>query len=282
MKKSPVTLIILSLVIVFVACDSQKALVEKSKLIIPEALKKEPNRIKVLNFATFHMGGTSDYYSTEFDEHNKDNVRAVHAIAQQLADFKPTVIVVERIPESNNKLQESYSNYLENPKMKFKHPSEIELLAFELGRLCSTKRIYGIDHKLSYEWNIHEKIENEIDTITPKKLMQKIPALFAEEEKLSLKEKLQLGNTDLYLDLLITGNADILTHVGTENNFEGADEAAKYYKRNLRMYSNLNRIDLKKEDRVFILMGGSHTAFFRDFMSRSSKYEMVNTSDYLN
>jgi len=31
---------------------------------------------------------------------------------------------------------------------------------------------------------------------------------------------------------------------------------------------------------VFILMGASHTAFFRDFISRSPKYEMVKTFDY--
>ena len=63
--------------------------------------------------------------------------------------------------------------------------------------------------------------------------------------------------------------------------FEGADEAAKYYQRNLRIYSNLNRIPMTNEDRVFILSGGSHTAFLNEFMKRSPKYEVVNTMDYL-
>jgi len=102
-----------------------------------------------------------------------------------------------------------------------------------------------------------------------------------DENKLSLLDKLILMNTDKYLDNSITNNADILTHFGTKGNFEGADEAAIYYQRNLRMYSNLNRITLSKDDRVFIMMGASHTAFFRDFISRSPKYEMVNTFDYL-
>ncbi len=84
-----------------------------------------------------------------------------------------------------------------------------------------------------------------------------------------------------FLDFLTAVNSDQLTHVGSEDGFEGADEAAKYYQRNLRMYTNLNRLDLSKDDRVFILMGASHTAFFRDFTSRSHKYEMVNTFDYL-
>ena len=72
-----------------------------------------------------------------------------------------------------------------------------------------------------------------------------------------------------------------MTYVGTENGFEGADEAAKYYQRNLRIYSNLNRLLLEKDDRVFIISGGSHSAFLREFMRRDEKYEMVNTFDYL-
>lgn len=34
-------------------------------------------------------------------------------------------------------------------------------------------------------------------------------------------------NMDRFLDFLIAVNADMLTHAGTEGNFEGADEAAK-------------------------------------------------------
>ena len=41
------------------------------------------------------------------------------------------------------------------------------------------------------------------------------------------------------------------------------------------------QIKVAENDRVFILMGASHTAFFRDFISRSPKYEMVNTFEYL-
>ncbi|MBZ9650947.1 DUF5694 domain-containing protein [Psychroflexus sp. CCL10W] len=94
-------------------------------------------------------------------------------------------------------------------------------------------------------------------------------------------EKLKLINHDQYLDYLIAVNADMLTHVGSEKDFEGADEAAKYYKRNLRMFSNLNRIELTLKDRMFILMGASHTAFFRDFISRNSKFKMVDSFKYL-
>lgn len=232
------------------------------------------------------MGATSDANKTEFDERDEKNRKAVHEIAKKLAEFKPTVLVVETVPGYNEKLKTEYAEYLKNPEKRYKNPTEIELLAFELGRLSDTKRIYGIDHKMSYNYRIGSQIKNSVDSETYKTFEKNPFAMVSDiskgdPNKLSLFDKLKLFNHDKFLDMLITVNADILTHAGTDKNFEGADEAAKYYQRNLRMYLNLNRISLKKDDRVFILMGASHTAFFRDFMSRSPKYEMVNTFKYL-
>jgi len=242
-------------------------------------------KIEVLNFGTFHMGFTTDAHKTEFDENDKENQKRVHQIAEKLKAFKPTVILVEYPPEYNEELKKQYESYLSNPTMMITNPSEVELLAFELGRLANTKRIYGIDHRMGYNYRIGTEIKNEIDAQWHdeyyKDPMSFHPEINIDEDCLDLERQLILANHESYLDFLITINADLLTHAGTADNFEGADEAAKYYQRNLRMYSNLNRIDLKSDDRVFILMGASHTAFFRDFMSRSPKYRMVNTFDYL-
>ncbi|MCB0547210.1 MAG: hypothetical protein KDD19_06440 [Phaeodactylibacter sp.] len=243
------------------------------------------SKIPVLNFGTFHMGFTPDANKTEFDEHDKENQRAVHEIAEKLAAFQPTVILVETEPGYDEALQAAYQKYQEDPEMFFENPSEIELLAFELGRLSGTKRIYGIDHQMGYNYNIGNEIDNQIDPAWHDKYyenpLQFYPEANVNEDSLGLLDKLKLKNHDQYLDFLIAVNADMLTHAGSEKGFEGADEAAKYYQRNLRMYSNLNRIELDAKDRVFILMGASHTAFFRDFISRSPKYEMVNTFAYL-
>ncbi len=243
------------------------------------------DRIQVLNFGTFHMSFTNDATSTEFDEKDKENQAEAHAIAKALSEFKPTVILVEYSSKHDSSLQAIFREYKGKPDMKFKYPSEVELLAYEIGRLSNTERIYGIDHKMDYNYRIGSQIDNSIDSLAYKSFYNNpektFPLLAVDESELTLKEKLVSMNSKRYLDFLITVNADMLTHAGTEGNFEGADEAAKYYQRNLRMYSNMNRIDLKPDDRVFILMGASHTAFFRNFISRSPKYHMVDTMDYL-
>lgn len=56
----------------------------------------------------------------------------------------------------------------------------------------------------------------------------------------------------------------------------------KFYHRNLVRFSNLNQIPLNKKDRIFILMGGTHTAFFNGFLKRSRKYKLEDSFHYLN
>ncbi|WP_222940985.1 DUF5694 domain-containing protein [Flavobacterium macrobrachii] len=260
-------------------------LIAFSKTMAQQPIFKDKfdDAIPVLNFGTFHMGFTSDANSVDFDENDRKNQGDVKKVAKMLAEFKPTVIIVEMPPSFNEALQKEYSEYLKNPNMTFENPSEIELLAYEVGRLNNAQRIYGIDHKMGYNYNIGNTIQNKVNDKTYEKYFQ----LIDKEEKklnydnLSLLDKLKVDNHPQYLDFLINVNAEILSYVSTKDKFEGADEAAKYYHRNIRMYSNLNQIELNENDRVFILMGASHTAYFNDFMKRSPKYKLVDPFLYL-
>ncbi|MGE0930818.1 DUF5694 domain-containing protein [Peijinzhouia sedimentorum] len=247
---------------------------------------KFDDAIPVLNFGTFHMGYTPDANKTEFDEHNEENVRQIHEIARMLAEFKPTVIVVEATPAYQEKLEALYQAYLQNPKMKFENPNEIELLAYEIGRLSGTKRIYGVDYKEGYNYMIAAQLQHQVDSTTFRKYgkmmeQNEIEYVASKGGNLSLKEMLEMSNNPLYLDYLLNINADMLLHSSTKGNAEGAEEAAKFYHRNMVMYSNINQIELIKDDRVFILMGATHTAFFNEFMQRSPKYKLVSVFDYL-
>lgn len=267
------------------SCNSkvEEPVEKNNQSIIQESEKSD--KIKVLNFATFHMGSSSDSKTVEFDEENKQNQADAKKIAAIISKFKPSVICVEVPTSDNEELNKEYQKYLSDSQKASTYYGEVGLVAFEVGRINNIDKLYGIDHKLGYNYNINNEMVNEIDSITFNKFQsnpfESIPELNIFEEGLSLMEKLSRMNHPHFLDFLITANADILAHVGSKDGFEGADEAAKYYQRNLRIYSNLNRIPLTKQDRVFILSGGSHTAFLNEFMKRSLKYEVVNTFDYL-
>lgn len=237
------------------------------------------NKVRILNLGTFHMGFSSDAHTVEYDEHDRKNIMENREIAKKIAEFKPTIIIVETEPKYNEELQKSYWQYCKNPKIKFENPSEIELIAYEVGRLSGATKIYGIDHKLGYNHIKINRLARELNAETYLQFMNNNH--FPNEDNLSTLEHLILNNKPEYLDYLINVNANMMLHVSTKDGYEGADEAAEFYKRNLRMYSNLNRIPIAENDRVFILMGAAHTAFFNDFIKRSPRYELINVFNYL-
>ncbi|MFQ3238885.1 MAG: hypothetical protein ACI9NI_001177 [Olleya marilimosa] len=252
------------------------------------------NKIKVLNFGSFHFGETTDANSTEFDETSPEAQKQIKQIAQMLAAFKPTIICVENLPSLNDTLNKDYQKYLKNPDQLDTNYGETSMIGFEVGRLNAVSKLYGIDNHMGYNYSVGDFFESSPDytnAIDPKTYLQLTNQPFKDYpemakrdqnyEKLSLLEKLKLINEPIQLDQSIVANADKLLYVGTEDNFEGADNAAKFYHRNMKIYSNLNRIPMTKQDRVFIIMGSAHTAFLREFINRSPKFEMVNTLEYL-
>ena len=251
-------------------------------------------KIKVLNFGTFHFGSTPDANKTEFNEEDKERQKEVREISKMIAEFQPTIIVVEALPKNNEKLNELYQEWLEDPSELDTKNGEISMIAFDVARLSKIDTIYGIDNHMGYNYSVgdyierHPDLENSIDpetylqiTNNPFQDYPKMAEIQETYEDLSLLEKLRFINNPVYLDYSINTNADKLLYVGVDDGFEGADNAAIFYHRNMKIFSNLNRIEMDKDDKVFVLMGAAHTAFLREFFQRSPKFEMVNTLEYL-
>ncbi len=252
-------------------------------------------KIEVLNFGTFHFGSTPDANKTEFDEENEERQKEVREISKMIAEFEPTIIIVESLPKNNDKLNKLYQKWLNDPSELNTKNGEISMIAFDVARLSNIDSIYGIDNHMGYNYSVGDYIERHPDlenSIDPKTYLQitnnpfqdfpQMAKLQENYENLSLLEKLKFINNPIYLDYSINTNADKLLYVGVDDGFEGADNAAIFYHRNMKIFSNLNRIKMDKDERVFILMGAAHTAFLREFFKRSPKFEMVNTLEYLN
>ncbi len=240
-------------------------------------------KIEVLNFGTFHMSYTPDAHKVEFDEKDQKNRRETYHVAKLLADFKPTIICVEVISEKNKELNSDYRSFIDDKGHKAKFGGEIALIAYEVGKLAGVKTIYGIDEQqtAAYNYNIANELENQVDTVTYKNYMGKIMKEFTHIDQLSILDKLKVFNHKETLQKFINVNADILTYSSTKGNFEGADEATKFYGRNLRILSNLNQIPVTAQDRILMITGATHAAFLGEFLQRSPKYKLVEVAEYL-
>jgi len=269
--------ILLALILVIIGCHSE-SLETNRKNTIDDCNDK----IQILNFGTFHFIGSSDA-STSFIDVNDSTVQTeIKDLNKKLAEFKPTVILVEATPKANDHLQTLYWEYCNSDVEMTKYGGETGIVGFEVGRLSNTKRIYGIDDYefRDYDYRIGERNQEYIKDPT----FSQIEMESSEWDKiktLPLIDRLLKINSKEYRDYIINRNMDALHYVNSDGTFDATDQALRLYHRNVRWFANLNKIKLKKDDRVFIIGGSAHTSFIYDMIDRSPKFCIVEASNYL-
>ena len=182
---------ILIICIFICACNTKNNIPKTNE---KESTEKENNKIKVLNFGTFHFGHTSDANKTDFDEDSEAAQKEIREISKMIATFHPTIICVEMLPESNAKLNAAYQDFLKNPDHLNAKNGEISMIAFDVARLCHVEKLYGIDNHMGYNYSVGDFIEsspeyeNSIDAKTYLQLtndpFKDYPELAAREKKL--------------------------------------------------------------------------------------------------
>jgi len=263
--------ILFILVVVIFACNPKlKEEAEKNT---------ETDKIHVLNFGSVHLSGSTDAHSSIFDVNNPKVKVDIKKIVDRLVAFKPTIICVEIPPESTDFINEIFQKYKTDQSNRINYSEEVNVLGLEVARLSGAKKIYGIDNPIGFDYPslIEMANKNASDSL----FVQSIMDNYAAGHKKPLLDQFAEINTTKYKKE--TFNLyNFLATMHTENSFEGSDIIADFYKRNLRMYTNFSDIPLTKEDRVLIIMGATHTAYFDVFIGSSPKYILENLDEYTN
>ena len=150
-------------------------------------------------------------------------------------------------------------------------------IGFEVGRLSGVKKIYGIDSQIGFDYPSLIELAN--NSRTDSLAVENVMNDYKRVNNLPLLEQFKEINTKNY-KMKTFNFYNFLASMHAPNNYEGADIIAEFYKRNLRIYSNFEDIPLTKEDRVFILLGATHTAYLDIFLENNPKYKLENTLDY--
>lgn len=264
------------LILTLFACNPESKVDTKKKA---EIKKSNTDKIRVLNFGSVHLSGSTDAHSSITDVNNPKVKADIKKIVDQLVKFKPTIICVEIPPESTEFINETYQKYITDQTNRINYSEEVNVIGLEVARLSGTKKIYGIDNPIGFDYPslIEMANKNSSDSLYVQNIMDSYETL----NKKPLFEQFSIVNTKKYkmetFDLY-----NFLATMHNPNNFEGSDIIAEFYKRNLRMYTNFSDIPLTKNDRVLIIMGATHTAYFDIFIGNSPKYIMENTAEYTN
>tara|TARA_R110002049_G_scaffold93815_4_gene231581 strand:- start:5241 stop:6068 length:828 start_codon:yes stop_codon:yes gene_type:complete len=270
------TLLFSFFILTLIACNSESRVNQKKET---KTESTATNKIRVLNFGSVHLSGSTDAYSSITDVNSIKGKADIQKIVEQLVKFKPTIICVEIPPESTEFMNQAFQKYKTDQSSRINYSEEVNVIGLEVARLSGTKKIYGIDNPIGFDYPklIELANKNVLDSL----YVQNIMGSYETQNKKPLLEQFAEINTTKYkmetFDLY-----NFLATMHTPNGFEGADIIADFYKRNLRMYTNFSDIPLTKNDRVLIIMGATHTAYFDIFIGNSPKYILENTTQYTN
>lgn len=234
-------------------------------------------KIRVLNFGTAHLSQTSDANSSQINLNDPNEKANLKKLVKKIVEFKPTIICLELEPKNNDYIASTYSEYVKDQTKRLNYSDELNSIGLEVARLSGTNRIYGIDSQTGFNYPSLVEIANKkvADSLYISQVMnnyKRVNALkFREQFRTINTREYKMETFDLY---------NFLATQHTTGNQEGVDEITKFYQRNLKMFSNFNDIEMTENDRVFILLGATHTAYFDIFLENSPKFQLENPNEY--
>ncbi|WP_316736226.1 DUF5694 domain-containing protein [Pedobacter aquatilis] len=256
---------------------------------------------EVLLIGTFHYNNPNfDAVKTDaFDVLSEKSQKELEYIAEKIKKFNPDKIFTEWDFDKQAKLDSLYQLYVDGHYNKFiseKYKSadnyafynenEIFQLAFRAAKNAKLKNVYGIDYFVDLPF---DTVMNSIKSAKQNELMNDINTFIKKTgDDANLKRK-SLSLTELTLDLNtpesrkanLSFYVRTLNKAGSNESFAGAYSVSEWYRRNLYMYSLVQKITQSTDKRIVILLGAGHISMIKEFITLEDKFKIVELKDIL-
>lgn len=273
--------VILSIVFLILSCVNAQ---EKSKT----NLNENSNIKEALLVGTFHYNNPgADVAKTKtFDILNEDSQLELKKISKKITNYNPTKIFVEWPYDEQRKLDSLYhiytkGNYFDNDSLSnFYLKNEIFQLAFRIAKENNLKKLYAIDYSTSFPF---EDVMKEIAKNNQSELKSMIENGISKftvdfdnkiESGVSLIELTYYVNSQEMRKLSNYFHNNLMLLAGSTEDFSGPLLTSEWYKRNLYMWSLIQKNVTESDDRIMILAGSSHIAMFELFIKQNDKWKV--------
>ncbi len=246
-----------------------------------------PKQALLIGTFHYHNPGADVVKTKSFDILSEKSQTELETITDKIKAFDPDQIFVEWPYDEQQELDSLYQLYLddtyfENDKLSnFYLKNEIFQLAFRAAKKSGLKSVKAIDYRdtefpfdslmtviaVSKQTDLQNQIMEGIQTIT-KEFDQKI------EQGISLLDLTYHLNSDQDRNLSNIFHTQIPLLVGDSDNFIGPYLTAEWYRRNLYMWSLIQKGTQVGDKRVMILLGASHAALIKEFIGSNKNWTM--------
>lgn len=291
-----------TILILFISCNQQtNKTVEESQKNEKINPITDPNlfvgkyKTEVMILGVFHFKDAGlDSYKPKFPFNILEPKRQseLDTLLKKIAKYKPTKILVEWKRVKMDSMTNSwYQEYLNDKTTLEGKSDEVFQIGFKLAKKLNHPRIYCSDATsdwfgVNLDWdNYDEEAYLKSQGQFEKTNRYDYESLYEMGDSLktvqTLTEHLKWRNNP---DNRLKDHQAYLTNIieGAGDNYLGADNVARWYRRNLRIFANTYDIaDFSKEERILLIYGSGHVWQLRQFFTDSPDFEYVEVNDYL-
>lgn len=240
-------------------------------------------RAQVMVLGTYHMDNPGlDYANAVSDDVLTPRRQAeIAAVAQALAEFRPTRIAIEADPGRDSVWNARYHAYRRGQHTLAR--DEREQLGFRLAGMLGHDRVYPVDYKLDMDvGGVMQFAAQNGQGELAQRMGATIQAIVAE-----MNARMATTPVGAILAEANGARADsmhgwymVMATVGRDTSYAGAHEVANWYRRNLHIFANIARV-AQPGERVLVIMGSGHGTLLRQFVDESPELDLVSAQPLL-
>lgn len=251
-------------------------------------------RVPVLTLGTFHFNFPNLDQVKVSDENIIDVLdpiyqQEIEELVNRLYEFRPTIIVIERGYSLQHKVDSIYNLYREGGFVLGR--SEDQQIGFRLAKMLNLDKLYCVD-----DWGqLYDKTLKILqdDTSEEYKSFERSfsdnsDSLYRYEPQMLFKSKgiiaelVELNRRENIVNSL--GNY-LIGHFKFESqpyDYTGVDfETGRWFNRNLRIFRNIQRIDVGADDRILVIYGSGHLNILNYLFEASPQYKLEKTNEFI-
>lgn len=241
-------------------------------------------RAEVLVLGVYHMANPGrDIFNMQADDVLARKRQAeIAELIEVLKRFRPTKIAVER-DVWDKRILKDYADYVAGTHELTRN--EIEQIGFRVAKELGHTTVYPVDADGEFPF---PRLVNYAKASGRSKELEAIMA----EISAMVKAQGQYLASHTVLETLVYMNADDRVagdigfyyrqaHLGEPGDWAGADLVADWFRRNIRIYSNVARLADSPKERVLAIFGAGHLGWLREAVSSDPTLRLRKLAEFV-
>lgn len=257
--------------------------------ISPKEVSCTDKSAKIMILGTYHMDNPGlDAINTNADDVLLPKRQSeIAELIEKLTRFNPTKIVIEAPFTAKANWDNAYKKYLAG-ELKLGR-NEIYQIGLRLDKRLNHQTVYPVDYPMLMSGLKYDEVDFSKSKPNPPAASNETkatPPELSEEDKLLRRSTIteihrRMNNEENFIK---SHGENYLLNIAPDDRvaiYERADQVSNWYKRELRIFANINRVTEFPKDRVLVLIGSGHLKIQRDFALDAPQFCLVDAEPYL-